>query len=110
MNKEIKKITFDELYDRFVKHNEKNRVTTQYSDSKSKRLYGVVVFKSENWPGKDYSLESRSYQFVSDNKYFIPGLGGSSIFADCLDGSEEGVRLDWYLQEWRIDYCYIEGE
>ena len=106
----MKKITFEELYERFVKHNEEKKVTSQYSASKSNRLVGVVVFKKENWPGKYYSLESRSYQFVSDNKYFIPGLCGNSIYAGCMDGSEEGVRLDWLLQEWIVDYCYIEGE
>ena len=106
----MKKLTFEQVYERFVKHNEEKKVTSQYSASKSNRLVGVVVFKSENWPGKDYSLESRSYQFVSDNKYFIPGLGGNSIFADCMDGSEEGIRLDFYLSSWEIDYCYIEGE
>jgi hypothetical protein len=106
----MKKITFEELYERFVKHNEEKKVTSQYSASKSNRLVGVVVFKKENWPGNDYSLESRSYQFVSDIKYFIPGLGGNSIFADCMDGSEEGIRLDFYLSSWEIDYCYIEGE
>lgn len=103
-------MTFDELYERFVKHNQENNVTSQYSDSKEHRLHGVAVFKAENWPGNDYSLESRSYEFVSDNKYFIPGLGGSSIFADCLDGSEEGVRLDFYLNLWDVEYCYIKGE
>lgn len=106
----MKKLTFDELCERFVKHNQESKVTSQYSDTKSNRLVGVVVFKSENWPDKDYSLDARSYQFVSDNKYFLSGLCGGSIFADCLDGSEEGVRLDYYLGSWDIDYCYIEGE
>lgn len=106
----MKKITFEELYEMFVKHNQESKVTAQYSDKRSNRLIGVVVFKSENWPGKDYSLSARSYQFVSDNKYFVSGLGGTSIFADSLDGSDRGVRLDYYIREWEIDYCYIEGE
>ena len=106
----MKKITFGELCERFVKHNKESNVTAQYSDKRSNRLIGVVVFKSENWPGKDYSLKARSYEFVSDNKYFISELGGGSIFADCLDGSEEGIRLDFYLSSWKIDYCYIKGE
>lgn len=106
----MKKMTFEQVYERFVKHNEKNGVESQFSDSSSNRLFGVVVFKSENWPGKDYSLESRSYKFASDNKYFVPGLGGNSIYADCLDRSEAGIRLDFYLSSLEIDYCYIEGE
>lgn len=106
----MKKITFEELYWRFVNHNQESNVTSQFSDSQFNRLVGVVVFKSENWPEKNYSLESRSYKFVSDNKYFVSGLGGTSIFADSLDGTDRGVRLDCYIREWKIDYCYIEGE
>ena len=105
----MKKITFEEVYARFVKHNEENGVTNQFSDTYD-RLEAVVVFSSDNWPDKNYSLESRSYRFVSDNKYFISGMGGNSIFADSLDKSDLGLRLDWYLNEWKIDYCYIEGE
>jgi hypothetical protein len=26
-------------------------------------------------------------------------MGDYSIFADCLDGSNRGVRLDWYMAE-----------
>ena len=102
-----KHITFGELCSIFYKHNEEFNVTSQFED-REHRLTGVVVFKSENWPDKDFSLESRSYKIVSDNKYFISGMGGNSIFADCLDGSES-IRLDWYLGSWEIDYCYIEN-
>lgn len=103
----MKKMTFDEVYERFVKHNQENNVTSQFSDDD--RLTAVVVFRSDNWPEKNYSLEARSYRFVSDNKYFLPGMGGNSIFANSLDQSDSGVRLDWYLGEWDVDYCYIEG-
>lgn len=106
----MNKMTFEQVYERFVKHNEKNGVESQFSDSSSNRLFGVVVFKSENWPDSNYSLESRSYRFASDNKFFVSGLGGNSIFADCLDKTDAGVRLDYYLNNWKIDYCYIEGE
>ena len=103
----MKKMTFAEVCEKFYKHNE-GRVASQFADDE--RLIGVVVFKAENWPDKDYSEESRSYAFSSDNKYFVPGMGGNSIFADCLDGSDRGVRLDWYLGEWKIDYCYIKEQ
>ena len=45
--------------------------------------------------------------FRSDNKYFVSNMGGNSIFADSLDGADVGVRLDWYLNDWKIEYCYI---
>ena len=101
----MKKMTFAQVSAAFYKHNE-NRVTTQFGDNE--RLTAVVVFKKENWPDKDFSEESRSYRFTSDNKCFVPGMCSSSIFADCLDGSDNVIRLDWYLNDWKIDYCYIE--
>ena len=105
---EHKHITFAQLCNAFYKHNESTNVTSQFQDKKA--LKGVVVFKSENWPNTGYSLESRSYRFSSDNKYFISEMGGNSIFARNLDGTDNNIRLDWYLGSWKIDYCYIENE
>jgi hypothetical protein len=68
------------------------------------------VFKNESWPQRkeDYPLESRSYEFRSDEKYFLPEMGGNSIFATSLDGSDRNVRLDHYLHMWKVDYCYLK--
>lgn len=104
----MKKMTFEQVYERFVKHNEENGVTHQFSDRD--RLEAVIVFDSSTWPDKDYSLESRSYKFVSDNKAFIPGMCSNSLFADSLDKSDLGVRLDHVMRTWEEDYCYIIGE
>jgi len=30
---------------------------------------------------------------------------GCSLFGDCLDGYDLGVRLDYY--NWKIDFCYF---
>lgn len=103
----MEKITFSKLCDLFYKHNEENNVTSQFEDKNA--LTGVVVFKDEG-VNKSYSLESRSYRFSSDNKYFISDMNGRSIFANNLDNTDKGIRLDWYLVEWKIDYCYIEEE
>lgn len=103
----MEKITFSKLCDLFYKHNEENNVTGQFEDKNA--LTGVIVFKDEG-VNKGYSLESRSYRFDSDNKYFISDMNGRSIFAENLDNTDRGVRLDWYLVEWPIDYCYIEEE
>ena len=60
-----------------------------------------------------YSLLSRTYAFSSDNKAFWSKLGGYSIFASCLDGTDQRVRLDWYMAEegnkdgWKAQECYI---
>ena len=105
-----KHITFGELCEKFYEHNEKNGITSQFADKNA--LTGVVVFKQESWPDakEQFSIDARSYGFSSDNKYFIGGMGGNSIYADCLDGTDQGIRLDWYLREWKIDYCYIINE
>ena len=104
----MKKISFEDVYERFVKHNQENDVEHQFSDRD--RLEAVIVFKPESCKDKEYSLESRSYKFTSDNKAFIPGMCSNSIFADSLDKSDLGVRLDYYLYYWIEDYCYIIGD
>lgn len=103
----MEKITFGELDQLFRKHNILNGVTRQFDDPNS--LSGVVVFKKTG-VNEFYCLRSRSYRFFSDNKYFIPGMHGNSIFAHNLDGTDPAIRLDWYLgaKGWEIDYCYIE--
>ena len=104
----MKKITFSELVEAFHKHNEENNVTHKFADNNS--LTGVVVFKQGPWFKKEYTETERSYSFSSDNKYFIAGMGGNSIFANCFDGTDNGVRLDAYINKWEIDYCYIKED
>lgn len=75
--------------------------------------YAVVVFKSESFSNY-YSLKERSYVICRDNKWFKPYALGCSLFGNCLDGKDMGVRLDWYMRDtehpWIIDYCYIISE
>jgi hypothetical protein len=103
----MEKMTLQEVFALFYKHNEENP-TTQFGDEK--RLTAVVVFKQGPWFNAEYSQVERSYRFSSDNKHFIPGMGGNSIYANCLDGVEKGIRLDWYIHKWEVDYCYLEDE
>lgn len=69
-------------------------------------LTGVIVYSQDNWPSKAYTLESRSYRVSNTSKYYQPDMCGSSLFGSALDGSDNGVRLDWY--NWKVDYCYFE--
>lgn len=40
---------------------------------------------------------------------FDPDKCGTSLFGDCLDETDEGVRLDHLMHSgWTPDYCYIE--
>lgn len=96
-----KRITFGELCDIMFDHNASNK--------KECPLEAVIVFKQESF-NKEYSELSRSYAVCSETKYFQPNMGGNSLFGNCLDGSERGVRLDWYIygdKPWRVEYCYL---
>lgn len=98
------KLSFSDVCAKFYEHNKQHNITGQYEDKKP--LYVVVVFSQNSFRQK-YPLKSRSYRFRSDEKYFVPGMVGNSLHADCLDESEHGVRLDWYLGSWKVKYCYM---
>ena len=70
----------------------------------------VVVFKQESF-SREYSEESRSYEINRDAKYFDGNMIGNSLFGNCLDGKDDGVRLDHYMNAekggWKVEYCYI---
>ena len=111
--KDIPHLTFGELCELFYKHKRENNNTRQWEDKKVIRA--VIVFKSSNWPDKEYTLEQRSYLIRSDENYFISEMGGNSLFANCLDGIDQGLRLDWYMfnnhpHNWVVDYCYIKED
>lgn len=91
----IKKITFTEL--------QRNK------DWKR----AVIVFKEDSYD-RDFTEIERSYKVSSDAKYFNGMMGGNSLFGDCLDGKDNGVRLDIYMallpnegKRWVVEYCYI---
>ena len=75
-------------------------------------LTAHVVFTEDSF-AEPYSLLGRTYSFNSNNNGFWPGKFSRSIFAYCLDGTDRGVRLDWYLLEegnkdgWKVQDCYI---
>lgn len=75
-------------------------------------LTAHIIFTEESFD-EPYSLLSRTYTFSSDNKAFWSKLGGYSIFASCLDGTDQRVRLNWYMAEegnkvgWQVQECYI---
>jgi len=109
---EVKKITWSELSDIFLKHADKVR----YVDDRNP-IRAVVVFDpvKSKWKKQigGYTLESRSYEIASSDKYWHGECGGSSIFAYCLDKTSpdhNGIRLDFYLGKWKIDYCYIKTD
>lgn len=93
-----KRITFEELCYIMFCH--------KTSSNKGCPLEAVIVFKQESF-NKEYSELSRSYSVSSESKYFMSNMGGNSLFGSCLDGSDSGVRLDWYMRgdnPWQVEY------
>ena len=67
----------------------------------------VVVFTEASFTSP-YTEVERSYQISSDAKYFDGNMIGNSLFGNCLDGKDSGVRLDNYMYSgWKVDFCYI---
>lgn len=110
----MKKLTYAELRHEFCEFNRNHEIR---SKGNKQYITGVIVFKQESWPDTEYSLEARSYRVSSDNKAFIDGMGGYSIFGGSLDGSDPCVRLEAYMKAerggengWIVDYCYLEED
>ena len=96
----IKKISYGEMWNALHQFN-----IDHPEDEDRAVISAVIVYKPENWD-KPYSLESRSYRVWNSNRAFQPGKIANSVFGYALDGSDPGVRLDWY--KWDVDYCYME--
>lgn len=62
--------------------------------------YVLITYKQENWD-KEYSEQSRTYMVGSYNKCFKSGMLGNSMYGSCIDGTDVGVRLDWY--NWKVE-------
>lgn len=92
------KMTWCELSDYLCEHHE---------------AVGVVVFKQHPEWKREFTEKERSYCVSGDNKFFYPNMISTSIWADALEGTDKGVRLDWYMfheepkYRWQIDYCYL---
>lgn len=67
--------------------------------------FAVIVYSQSNFT-TEYSEESRSYRVSNANDKFSHRTSSDSLLGDCLDGTEDEVRLDWY--DWQIEYCYFE--
>ena len=79
-------------------------------------LTGYIVFSQASF-SKEYSLESRTYEVTSNNKAYRPNMGGYSIFASSLDGSDVNIRLEQYMavehggaDGWKIERCYMKAD
>ena len=100
----MKKLTWHETREAMWKFNEENGRTTKGNE---KQLKAVVVFTEDSF-NKPYTEQERSYEFTNNNKAFLPNQSSNSIFANCLDGKDLGVRIDLYMWDgWKPEYCYL---
>jgi len=95
----MKKVTISELYGAMNEYNKK------HPDKEDEAMIsGVIVYKQKNW-SKPYTVKQRSYRVWNCNRAFQDGKIANSVYGDCLDGTDQGVRLDWY--RWEPEYCYF---
>lgn len=84
----------------------KKMTLNELSNNKSWKK-AVIVFTKDSF-NREYSEKSRSYEVSSNDKYFDGNMIGNSLFGNCLDGTDNDVRLDRYIGDWKVDYCYIK--
>ena len=71
---------------------------------------GYIVFTEDSFT-EPYSLEARTYAVSSNNKAYISGMGGYSIYGSSIDGSDPLVRLDMYMRgenHWKTEQCFMD--
>ena len=86
------------------------------AESKGEHLEGRIVFTEDSFT-EHYSEESRTYAVSSQNKAFMPGMGGYSIYGSAIDGTDPLVRLDGYMavehggeNGWVVETCYLKSK
>ena len=103
----MKKTTLEEIRERFTTYNKTNNIQYGSAPKNVSEISAVIVYRQDNF-SKPYSETERSYRVTNlSGKFFFEGMLGRSIWGDCLDGKDLGVRLDAY--PWKIEYCYFEN-
>ncbi|MGI6072746.1 MAG: DUF3846 domain-containing protein [Lachnospiraceae bacterium] len=101
----VTEMTYGELTDAFE---------AAERDGTGRHMTGYIVFTKDSFD-KPYPEEARTYVVSSNNKAFQPNMGGYSIYASCLDGSDPMVRLEAYMAAehggkdgWKVERCYTK--
>ena len=81
---------------------------------KGEQQTAYITFSQDSF-SEPYSEEARTYAVSSNNKAFLPNMGGYSIFGYCMDGSDPCARLDHCMADehggkdgWKIERCYTK--
>lgn len=72
-----------------------------------KHRTAIIVYKASNWD-KEYPEVSRSYRSRSNQWGWDYSKMGNCRIGDCLDGTDKGLRLDYF--DWDIEFWYWEDE
>lgn len=97
--------TFENIHKTFMEYNKKNGIIYGTPTTKPE-ISAVIVYKQSNFTNP-YSEHERSYRITNlAGKAFFENMHSDSIYGDCLDGNDPGVRLDRY--DWDIEFCYFE--
>ena len=77
-----------------------------------KHLTAHILITEDSFTEK-YSQEALTYVVSSNNKAYLPNMGGYSVYGSCLDGSDPFIRLEAYLacergpeDGWKVELCY----
>lgn len=104
MKDKIIEMMYQELKDKF-----------REAETNNKHITGYIVFSQDSFTAP-YTEEERTYVVSSNNKAFIPGMSGYSIFASSLDGSDINVRIEQYMSDeyggtdgWKVERCYMKS-
>lgn len=83
------------------------------AEQSKKHISGYIVISQDSFP-EHYPESARTYAVSSDNKAFQPNMGGYSIYASAIDGSDPMVRLENYMAAekggkdgWKVERCYV---
>ncbi len=97
--------TFELIKETFMEYNTENGIHYGTPNNKP-TISAIIVYKQSNF-NSPYSEHDRSYRIDNlSGKAFFSGMSSNSIYGDCLDGNDLGVRLDCY--DWDIEKCYFE--
>lgn len=106
--------SWQELRKQFMSYEDQRDKVMREQHQQMPPLTGYVTFTKGSFD-KEYSEESRTYVFSSDNKAFQAHSVSSSLLGSCMDGSDPNIRLDEYMQEyhggeqgWEIEQCLIQ--
>lgn len=92
-----------------MSYRELSNLFCDINDNELPHIVGYIVFTADSF-NKEYNKTSRTYIVSSDNKAYQSGMGGYSIYASCLDGTDPCLRLEGYMRgenAWKVEYCYV---